>query len=995
MMNPLAVMLCKCVPIWIISSFLLITGAIAQGTATYELTFTSTWSATTHPTGFPSNPHFSGLIGGTHNSSVSFWNTGETASDGIKDMAEFGGTSTLRSEVNQAINASNAGEVIAGGGIGNSPGSVRTTFEVTSAWSLVTVTSMLAPSPDWFVGVSGLNLLDSDNLWRRSVQVELFVYDAGTDSGTNYGSPNQATNPRENIHRITTAPFLVNGTVRSVGMFSFELQSSTTPQVSLSVDQNSVAEGEAVTATVELSQALSSAVTIPLNLRSVTAESGDYDSSSPVNVSIPAGQTEADLAINTYPDEDTEDEIFMIEIDRNNLPSSVTAGSPLSQEIVITDLAPPSVSLSVNPPSVEEGKPVAVSVELSRSLTGDLTASLILTAGTAEAEDYDSSSPVSITIPGGRTRVEHIINTYEDDDLDDETFTVDLDTGSLISDVTAGTSISEEVTILDTTEPTLVNLSVDQNSVDEGTSVTVTAALSKNIDTDITIPLILTPGTAELEDYDSTTPVNLEIQSGENMAELVIKTYMDDDLEDETFLVMIDEANLPSGILSGSQVPAEITIIDDDMPGVSLSVDQNSVTEGESVTVTITVPVGLDTDITVPLILTSNTAEMDDYDSTSPINVTIKNGDTEAEHVIKTYEDDDLEDETFTVAIDGDNLPAGVVLGDPASAEIAITDNDMPPSVSLTVTPDHVEEGDSVIVAVKLSTSLDADAMISLILTPGTAEADDYDSTSPVSVTVTAGQTEGQQVIRTSEDADTEDETFTVAIDRDNLPSGVIPGAPTSAEITITDTDMPGLSAPESVEVDEGQSATIQISLMTEPAGEVTVTITGQANSDLTPDPPTLTFTQTNYSTAQTVILTVTEDDDLLNDEVTLTLTASGGGYEVSHTLVVTIIDNMGVGIEDEQPSLAITLWGNYPNPVSDLTKIEFDLPEPAQISVRVTDLLGRIVQTTPYGWFEVGKGHTVELSTDNLTSGVYYYTLTADMGEQVIQRSRAMSIVK
>ncbi len=995
MMNPLAAMLRKCTPLWAISSFLLITGAMAQGTATYELTFTSTWSATTHPAGFPSNPHFSGLIGGTHNSSVSFWSTGETASDGIKDMAEFGGTSTLRSEVNQAINASSAGEVIAGGGIGNSPGSVRTTFEVTSAWSLVTVTSMLAPSPDWFVGVSGLNLLDSDNFWRRSVQVELFVYDAGTDSGTNYGSPNQATNPRENIQRIETTPFLVNGTVRSVGMFSFELQSSTPPQVSLSVDQNSVTEGEAVTATVELSQALSSAVTIPLNLLSVTAESGDYDSSSPVNVTISAGQTETDLTINTYPDDDTENEIFVIEIDQNNLPSDVTAGSPLSQEITIIDLAPPSVSLSVNPPSVEEGNPVAVNVELSRSLGRDLTVSLILAAGTAEPEDYDSSSPVNVTIPAGRTRMEHIINTYEDDDLDDETFNVDLDTGSLLSDITAGTSTSEEVTILDTTEPTLVNLSVDQNSVDEGTPVTVTAALSRDADTDITIPLILTPGTAELEDYDSTTPVSMEFQSGENMAELVIKTYMDDDLEDETFLVLIDEANLPSGILSVSQVPAEITIIDNDMPGVSLSLDQNSVTEGDSVTVTITVPVSLDTDITVPLILTSNTAEMDDYDSTSPINVTIKNGDTEAEHVIKTYEDDDLEDETFTVAIDGDNLPAGVILGDPASAEITITDNDMPPGVSLAVTPDRVEEGDSVIVAVKLSNSLDADAVISLILTPGTAESDDYDSTSPVSVTVTAGQTEGQHVIRTSEDADTEDETFTVAIDGDNLPSGVILGAPASAEITITDTDMPGLSAPASVEVNEGQSVSIQISLMTEPAGNVTVTITGQANSDLTPDPPTLTFTQTDYSTAQTVTLTVTEDDDLLNDEVTLTLTASGGGYAVSHTLVVTIIDNMGVGIEDQPPSLSITLWGNYPNPVSDLTKIEFDLPEPAQISVRVTDLLGRIVQTTPYGWFEVGKGHTVELGTENLTSGVYYYTLTADMGEQVIQRSKAMSIVK
>ncbi len=99
-------------------------------------------------------------------------------------MAELGSTSALSSEVNQAISASNAGQVISGGGIGRSPGSASSTFKVTADFHLVTVTSMLAPSPDWFVGVSGLNLLDGSNNWKQREEVELFVYDAGTDSGT-------------------------------------------------------------------------------------------------------------------------------------------------------------------------------------------------------------------------------------------------------------------------------------------------------------------------------------------------------------------------------------------------------------------------------------------------------------------------------------------------------------------------------------------------------------------------------------------------------------------------------------------------------------------------------------------------------------------------------------------------------------------------------------------------------------------------------------------
>jgi hypothetical protein len=38
--------------------------------AKYELTFNALWSSATHPVDFPSSPHFSGLIGMTHNGDV-------------------------------------------------------------------------------------------------------------------------------------------------------------------------------------------------------------------------------------------------------------------------------------------------------------------------------------------------------------------------------------------------------------------------------------------------------------------------------------------------------------------------------------------------------------------------------------------------------------------------------------------------------------------------------------------------------------------------------------------------------------------------------------------------------------------------------------------------------------------------------------------------------------------------------------------------------------
>ena len=218
--------------------------AMAQGVATYELTFTSTWTADTHPTNYPPNPHFSGMIGATHNDAVKFWETGAVASDGIKQMAELGAKSALRSEINRAKGDDNADAIIDGRGLGRPPTSAKVIFDIRPPWNLVTVTSMLAPSPDWFVGVRKLNLLDEDMNWIDTLEVDLFVYDAGTDSGSNYTSPNQATNPRENIRRITESPFLVDGEVKPVGTFRFTLQTVRLPSDGyFSVDGTEILDG--------------------------------------------------------------------------------------------------------------------------------------------------------------------------------------------------------------------------------------------------------------------------------------------------------------------------------------------------------------------------------------------------------------------------------------------------------------------------------------------------------------------------------------------------------------------------------------------------------------------------------------------------------------------------------------------------------------------------------------------------------------------------------
>jgi hypothetical protein len=192
----------------------------APDSARYRLTFESTWTATTHPVDFPSAAHFSALVGGTHDSTATFWREGGLATSGIRDMAERGRTSPLDDEIDAAVRAGRAGAVFTGGQIPTTPGTVSLEFEIRQRYPLVTFVSMVAPSPDWFVGVSGLPLFENGS-WADERRVELVPWDAGTDSGSTFTSADLETQPRAPIARIGTSPLAPNAAVRSLGSFVF------------------------------------------------------------------------------------------------------------------------------------------------------------------------------------------------------------------------------------------------------------------------------------------------------------------------------------------------------------------------------------------------------------------------------------------------------------------------------------------------------------------------------------------------------------------------------------------------------------------------------------------------------------------------------------------------------------------------------------------------------------------------------------------------------
>ena len=223
--------------------------APVRSAATYSVTFQGTWTTSVTSGGVPSGAHFTTLIGGVHNAEVTFLREGGMASAGVESMAELGGTPTLESEINAAMPNAFAviEQSIASGG------TATATVDITlpTDHPRVTLLSMVAPSPDWFVGVSGLTLLDDQGDWLASRSVNLYPWDAGTEEGAEFSLSNSPTSPQGVITSLRGTGKFSN---EPIATLTFTRQSiNTAPELMLAASPAAIVEaGGSATVTVEI-----------------------------------------------------------------------------------------------------------------------------------------------------------------------------------------------------------------------------------------------------------------------------------------------------------------------------------------------------------------------------------------------------------------------------------------------------------------------------------------------------------------------------------------------------------------------------------------------------------------------------------------------------------------------------------------------------------------------------------------------------------------------
>ena len=189
---------------------------VPVSSATYRLTFQTLWSSATHPKEYPAGAHFSKLVVMFGDESTAFFESGTTATAGVKLMAETGSTGVLSDEINALDNT-----ILKIGSNAATPSSTSVDITTTSKQPYLSFSSMLAPSPDWFVGIDRLLLFEGSS-WIGSKNVDLLLYDAGTDDGEGYTSANAPTSPRGKIERFTSSRLGFDNGAPKVGILKIE-----------------------------------------------------------------------------------------------------------------------------------------------------------------------------------------------------------------------------------------------------------------------------------------------------------------------------------------------------------------------------------------------------------------------------------------------------------------------------------------------------------------------------------------------------------------------------------------------------------------------------------------------------------------------------------------------------------------------------------------------------------------------------------------------------
>ena len=636
---------------------------------------------------------------------------------------------------------------------------------------------------------------------------------------------------------------------------------------------------------VVLTSRTESTVTVDYETVDVTATAGsDYLSASGTLTFAP-GETAKSVAVTLLQDTVAEgDEVLTLSLD-----DAQNARLGASGDGTIRDGGAPTLRIA-DATAAEASGALEFVVTASGAAAREMRVDYATRDGTATAgQDYTETQGTLVFAVGETTktiRVPVAMDSQDDEGLEALTVVLSGAVNATLADSEATGTISDTA---------LPRLSVSDVSVEEGDDAVFAVSLTAAAAQDVSFRYRTADGTATAgADYTEASG-RLTIPAGGTEASIAVSTAEDglDEDDEETFEVRLEQplyATIADGAATG-------TIRDAD-PTPTLSVGNATTDEGESLQFAVELSAASELEVTVEYETADGTAESPaDYTETTGT-LTFGPGETERAVPVPVYQDRLEEDTEYLSLV----LKSPMNAGFDRAEELArgfILDDDDPPVLGLVLDPIEVaEQGEtSAVLTVEIAgdSAFAEDTTVGLALSGPAQAGVDYRVTDaegnaladPWELVLAAGEDSVTATIQAIDDeVDEEVETVTIGAVRDRSEVG------SPLTLRIADDDEAGVVvSPAALTLAEGGTKTYTVALASEPTASVTVTVSSD-NEDVTADGP-LTFTASDWSTAQTVTVTAAQDANATDDTATLTNTAEGGGYDgESAGVTVTVTDD-------------------------------------------------------------------------------------------------------
>ena len=669
------------------------------------------------------------------------------------------------------------------------------------------------------------------------------------------------------------------------------------PRITLSSDEAGVSEPDGtamVTAAVAIGEEPAGDLTINLTHSGQATNGTDY---TVATLTIGSGETSGNAELSVIDDkfaEGTEEIRLIANAD------GYRDSTPLSMNLTDDD----SAGVTVTPTSltIPEGGGLAYRVMLTSRPSHDVTVTVTHSGDrdigiddqelTFTDSDWNQAQTVAVT-------------AAQDDDARDDAASLSHTVASADGDYNGITVSEVEVTV---TDDEIAGLSIrpTELTIAEGGSDSYRVVLTSQPAHDVTVTI----------GYRGDQDISIDDQeltftgSDWNQAQTVAVTAaQDDDARDDTAALSHSVASTDGDYNGITVSEVAVAVTDDEMAGVSILPEELTIAEGGSDSYEVVLTSQPSHDVTVTITHSGDgDIDMDHRELT----FTDSDWETAQAVTVSAAQDDDARDDTATLShtvasADADYNGIGV-----SEVEVAVTDNE---TAGASIRPEEltIAEGASDSYEVVLTSQPSHEVIVTIT---HSGDGDIGNDHQELTFTGSDWETPQAVTVAAAQDEDARDDTATLGhsvASTDGDYNGI---SVSQVAVTATDDETASVSiTPTQLTIAEGGSDSYRVVLTSQPAQDVTITITHSGDADIDSDLDRLTFSSSDWKQEKTVTVRADQDEDARDDAATLSHSVAStdgdyNGISVSQ-VAVTATDDETAGVSITPTQLTIAEGGS------------------------------------------------------------------------------------